>query len=133
MHHQGTEKKRGVTIWPFLVIFLTEPVRLSPQNFTKPDGKTASTAKNSYFFQFSYHVSPYLSTDTQYMCNGFFGISVHRNKRGLKEKNILCEPSTSDAFRLHLKRKQGRIHGYSCSMWVERGSANANQVFGQRQ
>ena len=70
----------------FLVKFLTEPVGLALPNFTEPDGKTASPAKNNYFFQFSNHMSPYLSTDTQYMCNGLFGIFVHRNKRGLKEK-----------------------------------------------
>ena len=31
----------------FLVNFLAEPTGLSPHNFTEPDGKTASPAKNN--------------------------------------------------------------------------------------
>ena len=46
----------------FLVNFSTEPVGLSPPNFTEPDGKTASPTKNNHFCQFSNHVSLHHST-----------------------------------------------------------------------
>ena len=47
----------------------------------------------------------------------------------------LLLPSTSDELSLKLKKqtKQNWIHGYPSSVWVERGSGKANQVFGQRQ
>ena len=45
--------------WPglFLVNFLTEPVGLSPPNFTEPDGKTASPTKNNHFDFFTFCVT----------------------------------------------------------------------------
>ena len=64
----------------------------------------------------------------------FFFVSLKTEIQGHKRENCrgiinFLLPSTSEAFTLHLK-KQGRLHGNSGSVRVDRGSGKANQVFG---
>ena len=83
----------------FLVIFLTEPVGLSPPNFTEPDGKTASLTKEITIFINLLIVGAYIIT--QAYKNDFFCISVNRNTRVLRNKPLYVNfllPSTLDAF-----------------------------------